>query len=244
MNRWHAWRSARGRSVSAFLSQPEPRTIGSFARGRQLVAGNFLFAGIRVSRMPEARSGAYRDQNAAFDEEVQGFGWLDDLAAVGDLTARQKSQAWLADWIALYGRGTGPGWTPDLTGRRLIRWINHAIFLLNGQDSAYSGAYYRSSGAADDLSVATLAQRNRWPAAVRGADGPDLCRHRAGGDGGSRRSCHEGAGRRMRQPDRRRRRHPDPQPRGIAGGLHASELGGVRLGRVWAYGNQRASGGD
>ena len=22
-----------------------------------------------------------------------------------------------------YGRGTGPGWTPDLTGRRLIRWI-------------------------------------------------------------------------------------------------------------------------
>ncbi|MGB5558877.1 MAG: heparinase II/III family protein [Paracoccaceae bacterium] len=161
MNRWHAWCSARGRSVSAFLSQPEPRTIGSFARGRQLVAGNFVFAG---SVVEDAKSSIWRlpRQNAAFDEEVQGFGWLDDLAAVGDSTARQKSQAWLADWIALYGRGTGPGWTPDLTGRRLIRWINHAIFLLNGQDTAYSVAYYRSLG------QQTIFLSRRWHSATAG----------------------------------------------------------------------------
>ena len=161
MNRWHARRSARARPVSAFISQPEPRTIGSFARGRQLVAGNFLFAGQLVE---DAEHSIWRlpHQSPVFDEEIQGFAWLDDLAAVGDLNARQKSQAWLADWISLYGMGTGPGWTPDLTGRRLIRWINHAIFLLNGQDSDYSRAYYRS------LAQQTIFLSRRWHTASAG----------------------------------------------------------------------------
>ncbi len=161
MNRWHAWRSGRARSVSAFLSQPEPRTIGSFARGRQLVAGNFLFAG---SLIEGSQSSIWHlpDQDPAFAEEMQGFAWLDDLAAVGDMAARQKAQTWLADWIALYGRGGGPGWTPDLTGRRLIRWINHAIFLLNGRDTAYSHAYYRSLG------QQTIFLSRRWQSASAG----------------------------------------------------------------------------
>ena len=45
MNRWHALWSTRARPATGFVSQPEPRTIGSFAKGRQLVSGNFLFAG-------------------------------------------------------------------------------------------------------------------------------------------------------------------------------------------------------
>lgn len=161
MNRWHARRSARGRSVSAFLSQPEPRTIGSFAKGRQLVAGNFLFAGSHVHD-PNRTIWRLPDQSPAFQEEVHGFAWLDDLAAVGDLAARQRAQAWLAEWIELYGKGAGPGWSPDLTGRRLIRWINHAIFLLNGQTSAYSKTYYRSMG------QQTIFLSRRWRSASSG----------------------------------------------------------------------------
>ena len=45
MHRLHARLSGFARPATGFVSQPEPRTIGSFARGRQLVAGNFLFAG-------------------------------------------------------------------------------------------------------------------------------------------------------------------------------------------------------
>lgn len=161
MNRWHAWRSARARPASAFVSQPEPRTIGSFARGRQLIAGNFLFAG---SLVEDAEDTIWRlpQQSVAFDEEIQGFAWLDDLAAVGDAAARETSQTWLADWIALYSGGRGPGWTPDLTGRRLIRWINHAIFLLNGKDSDYSKAYYRS------LAQQTIFLSRTWRSASPG----------------------------------------------------------------------------
>ena len=45
LNRLHARLAARARPGSALVSQPEPRSTGSFARGRQLCAGNLMFAG-------------------------------------------------------------------------------------------------------------------------------------------------------------------------------------------------------
>ena len=45
LNRLYARLAGRQKPVTGFVSQPEPRTIGSFARGRQLTAGNLLFAG-------------------------------------------------------------------------------------------------------------------------------------------------------------------------------------------------------
>lgn len=161
MNRWQARRSARARPATGFLSQPEPRTIGSFARGRQLIAGNFLFAGALVED-PHRSILQLPMPDPDFEEEIHGFSWLDDLAAVGDQTARLKSQAWLGEWISLYGKGRGPGWTPDLTGRRLIRWINHAIFLLTGQGSEIAAAYYRSLG------QQTIFLSRRWHSASAG----------------------------------------------------------------------------
>merc|ERR1712173_263585 len=99
------------------------RTIGSFARGRQLMAGNYLFAGSLLTA-PQAAMWDLSPPDPAFAAELHGFAWLDDLAAVGDARARGAAQAWLWGWIDRFGRGQGPGWTPALTGRRLIRWIN------------------------------------------------------------------------------------------------------------------------
>ena len=36
LNRYYAWLSTRGRPATGFISQPEPRTVGSYARGRLL----------------------------------------------------------------------------------------------------------------------------------------------------------------------------------------------------------------
>ncbi len=161
MNRWYAVRSSRARAATGFVSQPEPRTIGSFARGRQLVAGNFLFAG---SLIDDNRNSIWHIKmpDFAFQEDLHGFTWLDDLAAVGDMAARQKAQDWTVEWIELYGGGKGHGWTPDLTGRRLIRWINHAIFLTNGQPSDTTKAYYASLG------QQTIFLSKRWKSASAG----------------------------------------------------------------------------
>ncbi len=160
-NRLQARRSSRARPATGFVSQPEPRTLGSFAKGRQLCAGNFLFAGHLV----EARDTLIWDidiPTAGFDEQLHGFTWLDDLAAVGDWSARSKSQAWLMAWIERYGEGKGAGWTPDLTGRRVIRWINHALFLMNGLPSEQSEQYFGCIG----QQVIFLSKR--WKAAAPG----------------------------------------------------------------------------
>ena len=162
LNRWHAAKAGRMKARAVgFVSSPEPRTIGSFARGRQLLAGNFLFAG-HLLEQQDADIWDLPPPNADFEQELNGFAWLDDLAAVGDLAARTAAQKLLWSWIERYGRGRGPGWTPDLTGRRLIRWINHAIFLLRASDQSDSDAFYGS------LYRQTKFLSRRWHGAAAG----------------------------------------------------------------------------
>ena len=161
LNRLHARLAGHSRPITEFRSQPEPKTIGSYAKGRQLMAGNFLFAGylVEASGMSIWR---LVSPDPAFEAELQGFGWLDDLAAVGDRAARELAQGWLSDWIEACGRGAGPGWEPALTGRRLIRWINHAIFLMQGRDREANDRFFRS------LARQTRFLSRRWRAAPAG----------------------------------------------------------------------------
>ena len=162
LNLWHARAATRTRAqVTGFVSQPEPRTIGSFARGRQLVAGNYLFAG-SLFHEPDKGLWDLEAPDAAYAAELHGFAWLDDLAAVGDSASRKAAQDWLWGWINIYGKGRGPGWTPDLTGRRLIRWINHAIFVLRSIESDDSHRFYRS------LVQQTQFLSRRWKGAAPG----------------------------------------------------------------------------
>lgn len=146
-NRRAARAAARSSSVSGLVSQPEPRSVGSVARGRQIMAGNLLFAGYLVTAPDIARGGSLWDvppPHPDFGAALHGFGWLDDLAALGDAAARARAQFWVNDWIARHGKGEGPGWAPDLAGRRLIRWIHHAPFLLSGLPRPQAEAFYRA----------------------------------------------------------------------------------------------------
>ncbi|MEM6888957.1 MAG: heparinase II/III family protein [Pseudomonadota bacterium] len=163
LNRWHAARATRTRvAPGGFKVQPEPRTIGSFARGRQLLAGNFMFAGHFLQQPGKADLWQLDAPNTGFLNEMHGFAWLDDLAAVGDASARTAAQDWMWTWTDGYGRGRGPGWAPDVTGRRVMRWINHGLFLLRGQSTGRSEAYFRSLG------QQTLFLSRRWQGALSG----------------------------------------------------------------------------
>ncbi|MEM7753269.1 MAG: heparinase II/III family protein [Pseudomonadota bacterium] len=157
----HARAARFSSAASAFTTTPEPRTIGAYARGRQINGGNFLFAGFLV-QAPGTSIWDLPMPDDTFEVELHGFTWLDDLAAVGDLHAARRAKDWTHEWVQRFSNGQGPGWTPDLTGRRLIRWINHAILLLNGQDSAVSTAYFKS------LSQQTVFLSRRWKAASPG----------------------------------------------------------------------------
>ncbi len=148
-------------SVTGFTSQPEPRSVGRVAQGRQLLAGNLGYAGDLVV-CTEATPWALELPSPAFSDALHDFRWIEDFAAVGGAKARTTAQTWLKDWIARYGRGRGPGARPDLAGRRLIRMITHAIFLMNGQTSAENRTFMAAMGRQTRL----LARR--WPAAGQG----------------------------------------------------------------------------
>ena len=161
MDKVHARLAARARSATGFVSAPEPRTIGHFARGRQLIAGNFMVGG-QLIEAPKSQIWEIGPLDPYYRAQLHGCAWLDDLAAVGDGKARERAQSWVFGWIDRYGAGQGPGWTPDLAGRRLIRWINHALFLLRGQDKAASDRFYAS------LTRQTIFLSRRWRSAGQG----------------------------------------------------------------------------
>ena len=129
--------------AKGFTSMPEPRTVGFFARGRQLAAGNFRLAGHMVETLEPWDIEA---PSAGFAAELHGFGWLDHLAAYGERPARLAAQGWLSDWIDRYGMGDGPGWEPDLTGRRVLRWLHHALFLTAGRKPDETAPYFATLG--------------------------------------------------------------------------------------------------
>ena len=100
---------ARVRAPVAITSQPEPRSLGLYARGQQMLAGNFLVAGELLTAQGTVPFDANTPEAV---DDLQGFEWLDHLAAVGDRPARALAQAGLRDWSRRFGRGRGPGWAP------------------------------------------------------------------------------------------------------------------------------------
>ena len=126
-----------------------------------MVAGNYVFAGHLVEA-PHQGIWDVEPPDVDFAAEMQGFAWLDDLAALGDAGAREKAQVWTQDWITRFGGGKGVGWTPDLTGRRVIRLIHHALFLLNGADRPQTDRFYAT------LTVQTRYLARHWPKAAPG----------------------------------------------------------------------------
>ena len=151
----------RAKAAGGFVSQPEPRSMGLYARGKQLVAGNVLLAG-HLAEAPDTALWDIPAPDAAFLAEAHGFAWMDDLAAYGTPAARKRAQDWTWGWIARYGTAHGPGWTPDLTGRRIIRWIHHATWLLSGREKGDSHAFFRA------LAAQAVYLSRRWQAAAPG----------------------------------------------------------------------------
>lgn len=156
MHRYHARKAAQADVSTRFVAQQEPKTIGHFARGRQLIKGNFAFSGTQ-RRASGASIWTFAEDHPRLTAELHGFAWLDDLAAVGDLRARETAQAWVLDWIARYGDGSSDGWTPACTGRRIIRLIHHGGFLMRGQSAEISDVFLQSLG------QQTLFLSKRWP---------------------------------------------------------------------------------
>ena len=157
VNRLHAIWACLSPPAAAFTMMSDTRVTGSVERGRRLAGGDFRFAGISLSA-PGQDIWELSMPSAEFEAAVHGFEWLDDLTAVCDLHTTRLAQDWTHDWIRRCRLGSGAGWTPELTGRRVLRWINLADQLLAGQGREKSDAFRRS------LSAQAVFLSRRWKA--------------------------------------------------------------------------------
>lgn len=132
LDRLAARRAGRLATIPTLPPLPEPRGIGDFARGSRITTGRIRLGGEVIDL--SGRSLWDAATTPAAMAEAQTFHWLEDLAAVGDRTARGLAQDWTAAWIARHGRGQG--WTVAATAPRLLRLIDHAGLLTRTADPA------------------------------------------------------------------------------------------------------------
>ncbi len=140
---------------------PDPLPFGEADRGAALVAGRWPVAGREI-----ALGGASIWAAALVDAELiaarEGCGWLDDLAALGTRPARTLARTWVQDWARRCGTGRGPGWRPELTGRRAMRWVAHARTLTDGLEPRAIETFWRA------LSTQQRYLARAWPHAAPG----------------------------------------------------------------------------
>lgn len=161
VQRIQARRAAAKQIVTALTLQPEPKSLGSVARGRQLTAGNFQFAG-HLIEAPYHSPWSLTPPSTAFADALHSGVWIDDLLALPEQSARQLAQEWIFEWIERHGNGKGDGWTPHITGQRVLRWVHNALALMRGQSEDRSDAFLVS------LAQQTLFLSKSWHRAAPG----------------------------------------------------------------------------
>ncbi|MEM8825012.1 MAG: heparinase, partial [Pseudomonadota bacterium] len=138
-------RRAHPRAGSRAIAwQPEPRGTGSSRHGRQILGGLWHLAG-QVVEAPGQSPWDLEPPSIQFAMQLHGQGWLDDVIATGDRAAAAMARDWTLDWAQRFGSGRGPGWSPALTGRRLLRWISHAPVLLAGMPAPDQTAWFEAA---------------------------------------------------------------------------------------------------
>ncbi|MDO5621702.1 MAG: heparinase II/III family protein [Paracoccus sp. (in: a-proteobacteria)] len=124
-----------------FTRPPEPKALGNPTRGQDIVGGELRLPGGTLNGDPFTQ----KPPSAGYADELHGFRWLDDLAAVNTPAARSLAQARVLDWIAAHPNpDDSREWRPSITGRRVLRWVFHGGMILPGLDRDRSGPIFDS----------------------------------------------------------------------------------------------------
>ena len=80
----------------------------------------------------------------AWQKELYGLGWLNNLQAARDELAREKARSLVAGWIA-HSRNAPPiAWDIDIVSHRVISLLSHAGFLLEGAKTPFYESVMRA----------------------------------------------------------------------------------------------------
>ncbi|NQV20396.1 MAG: heparinase II/III family protein [Rhodospirillales bacterium] len=80
----------------------------------------------------------------AWTEEALSFSWLRHFTAAGGATAGRQARALIETWIETYGIWHPLAWRPDLLARRIVSWLSHSTFFLDGADPEFKARWLAS----------------------------------------------------------------------------------------------------
>lgn len=85
-----------------------------------------------------------RPPNIAWERALHGFGWLRHLAASQEPEAVEMARDTVVEWTLRARSAHGVAWEPQVVARRVISWLSHSDFLLEGADATTYDAFARS----------------------------------------------------------------------------------------------------
>ena len=124
---------------------PKNLHVGDPEIARKMYDGCYPFAGIS----PELGGRSPFDitpPSKAWEVELLGFSWLNDLAAADGQIIRALARALTQDWIETQGSGHAIAWKPEITSKRLLNWLSNADLLLSDTSQAARVNILRSIG--------------------------------------------------------------------------------------------------
>jgi uncharacterized heparinase superfamily protein len=128
-----------GRQPLKLVAVPRDHVQGDRVRGEALLAGRFVLGSetIHLADLDFASLGV----EGKVAEQLQGFSWLRELAAVA---SREKGarigEALAGRWLIAHGTRIDEAWRPHLWGERILFWAAYAPYVLSSRDSGYRSA--------------------------------------------------------------------------------------------------------
>ena len=130
-----------GRVPQVLSCLPPPDKSGDAARGRLILGGALVCGGQKFAAARPKWFDPAADRPAL--AALHGFGYLADLAAVGE-SARGCASALVGDWIASGSQWHDVTWAPEILGSRIAAWLSHAALLSSAANQAPDRAILNS----------------------------------------------------------------------------------------------------
>ena len=155
-SRFVRWRHGRGTLGQLVIAPQNLRTCDpSF--WAEIESGSFGLSG-NTARLNGRSPFELTSHGAAWQSSLHGFSWLRHLEAAGETNAQSSARKYVLDWLAHARYQRGVAGDPAVRARRILSWITHAPFLLDGANTAEFDAIGR--GIAREVTMLQATWRN------------------------------------------------------------------------------------
>lgn len=128
-------------------AMPEPQWVGvelipgNPGLGHELAAGKFTFVGQTLPLDLPPRTWLPVQASALWTFHLHYHEWLADLRAAGQRTVAQRL---IADWLVRFAGYHPVVWHPYPTSLRVVAWLTHGAWMLDGADEDFKQAFYET----------------------------------------------------------------------------------------------------